>query len=124
FVNSANSVDLALTMTPSSLNPPPGSNVTFNLAVSNTGAVPATNVVVQDLLPAGLTFVSATPSAGTYSSLTGLWLVGTLNAPASATLQIVATLTTSSAVVNFAEVNGCDQPDIDSTLATVPGEDD
>ena len=34
---------------------------------------------VTDLLPAGLTFVSATPSQGTYDSVTGVWTVGTVD---------------------------------------------
>ena len=33
---------------------------------------------VQDLLPAGLTFVSATASQGTYDHGTGVWTVGTV----------------------------------------------
>ncbi|MDP9311664.1 MAG: hypothetical protein M3R24_12420, partial [Chloroflexota bacterium] len=38
-----------------------GSNVTYSLAYSNAGAGYAQRVVVADTLPAGLTFVSATP---------------------------------------------------------------
>ena len=33
---------------------------------------------VSDVLPAGLTFVSATASQGTYTTATGLWAVGTI----------------------------------------------
>ena len=42
----------------------------------------ATGVQVTDLLPAGLTFVSATPSQGSYDNVSGVWTVGTV-VPAS-----------------------------------------
>src|SRR6202011_4851997 len=50
-----------------------GSNVTFTITTTNNGPSNATGVQVTDLLPAGLTLVSATPSQGTYTSGTGLW---------------------------------------------------
>ena len=39
---------------------------------------------MTDLLPAGLTFVSATPSQGTYNRATGVWTVGTVDAGGAA----------------------------------------
>src|SRR5205807_3971260 len=53
-----------------------GSNVTFTITASNLGPSNATGVVVTDLLPAGLTFVSAVTSQGTYTSATGVWDIG------------------------------------------------
>ncbi len=41
-----------------------GQNSTFQITVTNTGATDALDVVVTDALPAGVTFVSATPSQG------------------------------------------------------------
>src|SRR5439155_392687 len=58
--------DLSVAKTVSSGTPNVGSNVTFNVTVSNAGPDTATNVRVSDPLPAGLTFVSATPSQGAY----------------------------------------------------------
>ena len=40
--------------------------MTFTVTASNAGPDDATAVEVTDVLPAGLTFVSATPSQGTY----------------------------------------------------------
>ena len=37
-----------------------GSNLTYNIAVSNAGPTAATNVIVKDTLPANAAFVSAT----------------------------------------------------------------
>src|SRR5207253_10493098 len=48
-----------------------GSNVDFTITATNAGPSNATGVQITDQLPAGLTFVSATPSAGTYNSGTG-----------------------------------------------------
>ena len=70
-----------------------GQNVVFTLTLSNAGPTEATGVTVNDLLPAGLTFVSSTPSQGTYNANTGVWNVGTVNSGANATLMITATVT-------------------------------
>ena len=86
------STDLAITKT---ANPNPvveGYNLTYTLTVTNTGtnAIAAQNVVVKDVLDTKLTFVSATPSVGTWSAPN--WTIGTLAAGATATLQLVTTV--------------------------------
>jgi uncharacterized repeat protein (TIGR01451 family) len=43
---------------------PRGGIVTYVVSVTNLGPLPATDVVIEDTLPAELTFQSATPSAG------------------------------------------------------------
>lgn len=120
-------IDLALTKTVNNASQNVGQNVTFTLTVSNTGLGNATGIAVTDLLPAGLTFVSSTPSQGTYVSGTGVWTVGAVNTGANATLQIVATVATAGVKSNVAEVTAAAQTDVDSTpgnRATAPGEDD
>ncbi|WP_157477151.1 DUF11 domain-containing protein, partial [Lysobacter sp. Root690] len=52
--------------------------------------------------PAGYTFVSATPSVGTYNAGTGVWAVGGLASGANATLQIVATVLPTGPYANTA----------------------
>lgn len=91
-------IDLSLTKTVNTATPNRNQNVTFTITVSNAaGQSNATGVAVTDLLPAGFTFVSSTPSVGTYNSTTGVWTVGAVNTGASATLSIVATVTTIGA---------------------------
>ncbi|HUG71519.1 MAG TPA: DUF11 domain-containing protein, partial [Pirellulaceae bacterium] len=107
--------DLSLTKTVDDATPTSGQQVTFTVTVSNAGPSSATNVVVQDSLPAGLTFVSSTPSQGTFNNATGQWAVGTIANGGSATLQIVAAVTTSGAKTNIAQVRSVDQNDPDST---------
>ena len=55
-----------------------GQPTTFTVVVTNHGPARVTGLVVQDLLPAGLSFVSASPSQGSYADATGAWTIGTL----------------------------------------------
>ncbi|HUE74450.1 MAG TPA: SpaA isopeptide-forming pilin-related protein [Pirellulaceae bacterium] len=116
----ANSADLSLTKTVDIAAPSIGQDVTFTITVANAGPGAANNVVVTDLLPAGLDFVSSTPSQGSYDNITGIWTVGSIDAGADATLGIVATVTTLDGQENVAEVTGVDEFDPDST----PGNND
>src|SRR5207237_6028035 len=68
-----------------------GSNVTFTITASNLGPSNASGVVVTDLLPAGLTFVSAVPSQGTYTSGAGASNIGPPAGGGSAQLPPLAT---------------------------------
>jgi uncharacterized repeat protein (TIGR01451 family) len=104
-------VDLSLTKGVNNATPNRGSNVTFTLTLSNPGATAATGVAVTDLLPAGLAFVSAAPSQGSYASGTGIWTVGAVPGGGSATLAIVATVNASAPVTNTASITGLDQAD-------------
>ena len=103
--------DLSLSKTVSNANPTVGTNVTFTVTLRNLGPDPATNVTVNDLLPAGLTFVSATPSQGSYNSGTGVWTVGTVTTATQQTLQIQATVVSPSMLTNTATVTHSDQFD-------------
>ncbi|MCA9201868.1 MAG: DUF11 domain-containing protein, partial [Planctomycetales bacterium] len=118
-------VDLSLTKTVDDASPAIGQNVTFTTTLTNAGPATATGVVVTDVLPAGLTFVSATPSQGTYDAATGLWTVGSLAPGATVTLQVTATVVTGGPKTNTAQVSAVDQFDVDSTPNNnVPAEDD
>ena len=108
--------DLSLTKTVNNATPNVGSNVTFTLTLTNSGPNNTTGVIVKDLLPAGLSYVSSTPSGTTtYNNTTGVWTVGALNNGSSATLDIVAKVTGTAVVNNTAEVTASSLPDPDST---------
>jgi uncharacterized repeat protein (TIGR01451 family) len=117
--------DIAIAKSVSNPNPAVGANVTFTITTQNLGADPATSVVVTDVLPAGLTFVSASPSQGTYTAGTGLWNLGALAFGATATLQITVTVTGSTAVTNTANRTSTTpadpNPANDSASSTVTG---
>ncbi len=112
--------NLSIAKTVSSTTPNVGSNVTFTLTATNNGPSNNTNVSVNDLLPSGYTFVSATPSVGTYNSSTGVWTIGNLNNAASATLSIVATVNATGVYTNTANINGdISDPIVSNNTASV-----
>ncbi len=71
-----------------------GGTLTYEILVTNTGPSTATNVVVSDPLPAGLTYNSSTTTAGTVAEATGVITatIPTLAPGASATVTIVTTI--------------------------------
>jgi sortase (surface protein transpeptidase) len=71
-------------------------------------------VQVTDQLPAGLTFVSATPGQGTYTSGTGAWNIGSIASGASTTLTVMARVTTTGPVTNTASRTFQNEPDPNS----------
>ena len=109
------SVDLSVTITPVSV----GDNVTFTVELSNQGPSPpeatGTGIELTVLLPPGYTYVSDTPSVGSYDSGTGVWIVGFLPFDSTETLVLTATVNASGPYDVEAEVTSADQPDPDST---------
>ena len=106
--------DLQVTKTVSDTTPDEGQAVTYTVSVKNGGPAAVTGVVIQDILPAGVTFVSATATQGTYVSGTGLWTVGTLAGNATGTLTINVTVnfgTSGQTITNTASVYSVDQTD-------------
>ena len=119
------SADLTVTKTVDNAKPDVGDQVTFTLSVSNAGPDTATNVTLHDVLSAGLTFVSATPSQGTYTPASGTWSAGSVPANSAVTLRLVAIPTSVGDKTNVAEVTKVDQFDPDSTPGNnVASEDD
>ena len=91
----------------------PGTSVTYTLTVTNEGPSPATGVIAQDKLPAGVTFVSA-QGDGTYDAASGKWdLSGeVIEKDATRTLRITVTVDASAAgsvVTNTATIEKQDQ---------------
>ena len=88
-----------------------GETLTFTVRATNRGPSPATGVTIADALPAGLSFVSAAPSQGSYDTATGIWTVGALDWLAQATLTLVARVDQPGALVNNASMASQDQID-------------
>ena len=129
FFAATTQADLELGKTVSNAVPNVGDTITFTLTILNKGPDPATGVTVSDNLPNGFTFVSATPSQGTYNNGTGIWDVGGLAVNGTATLNMRVTVNASPPATDYtnrAQVASSDQLDPDSTPGngTTNGEDD
>ena len=98
------SADLSVTKTVNSSTVIKGTAVSFTITVANAGTGVATGVLVNDALPAGLAFSSATTATGSYSSSTGVWTVGNMAVGQSATLTLNATTTLVGTLTNTATV--------------------
>ncbi len=117
--------DLSLTKAVDEVNPAVGDTVTFTIALGNDGPDPASGVRVRDALPAGLSFVGASPAQGSYSAGSGIWDVGSLGVGESTTLQLSAQVTEGGAILNTAQVSAANEFDPDSTPDNGnPAEDD
>jgi len=124
----ANYADLSLTKAVSNASPNNGASINYTLSVTNASGSPqsATGVTVEDILPAGFTFASAS-GFGSYNSGTGVWTVGSIPAGTTRTLTISGTVnaTSGATIVNSAEITASSVVDSDSTPNNgATGEDD
>src|SRR5262249_11220403 len=69
-----------------------GDTINYTITLADSGPDPATNVQVTDVLPSGVSIVSASPSQGTYDPVSGLWTVGAVDTIAPRFLRIEATV--------------------------------
>ncbi len=112
--------DLMVTKTESSFTPNVGDTITYTVTARDNGPDDATGVIVTDLLPAGLTFVSDTASEGSYNSATGVWTIGAMAANTSQTLVIEATVVSPAPQTNTARINGNQfDPNLSNNTASV-----
>lgn len=89
FVDAA---DLRVTKTVNDANPDVGDIITYTIRLENLYGSAAGNLQIRDQLPSGLEFVGATPTIGSYDSVSGIWNLGafTLNPGGFETLAINA----------------------------------
>jgi uncharacterized repeat protein (TIGR01451 family) len=85
-----------------------GQPVTYTVSVTNQGPGTATGIVLSDVLPAGVTFDSATPSQGTASLADGTVTaeLGDLANGATATLTLIVTPTGTDSLADSASLTG------------------
>ncbi|HEV2863822.1 MAG TPA: SBBP repeat-containing protein [Pyrinomonadaceae bacterium] len=99
-------VDLELTIADS---PDPvalGADLTYTIGVRNRGDLPATGVTLTDVLPAGMTFVSATTSKGSCSGTTTVVCdLGTVGGGELVTVTVVVKPPAVRLFINGVSVN-------------------
>ena len=100
-----------------------GSGATFNVLVRNTGSVTARNLVIEDTLPAGVTYTAgaatASPTAGfaerSATRTTVVWTVASLAAGADVTItvpvSVAADVPAGTTLTNNASVRSDETPD-------------
>jgi uncharacterized repeat protein (TIGR01451 family) len=76
---------------------PVGSSLSYTLNYGNSGNGTAANVSIVDTLPAGVSFVSASPAPASVSGQTLTWNLGNVAAGATGTITINTTVTSSAA---------------------------
>ena len=96
---------------------PIGTTSIYTVTASNTGlgGLGATNVVISDILPVGLTYLNAVASVGSYDDATGEWSIPMVAIGGSEILTIEVQATAAGVVTNTAVFVSATEPDIDST---------
>ena len=87
-----------------------GDKVMWTLTIVNNGPNTATNVVVNDVLPNGLSFISS--DNGDYNPRTGSLTIDSLAVGQEMTINILTEIRKTGSIVNHATVT-CDEYDID-----------
>jgi uncharacterized repeat protein (TIGR01451 family) len=97
-----------------------GNNITYTLTVSNAGPSSATNIVITDTLPAGVTFVSAIGGC-THSAGVVTCTIPSLFPNSSTDITITVRADTTGTLVNTAVVTaGTSDPTPGGNAATAP----
>jgi uncharacterized repeat protein (TIGR01451 family) len=118
YVAIVQGVDLEVTKVVDDSAPGVGDTVTYTITIDNNGTNDGNNIELTDVLPAGLTWTSDSPSQGTYSTGSGVWSVGTVLDTGFATLDISATVDVGyggESISNTASITAVDEGDPDTT---------
>ncbi len=103
FINS--SADLEVIKTVNVTNPNYGEEICWTITVRNNGPDEASDVVVSDVLPDSLAWVSD-DSGGKYNRANGRWTIGNLTPNASVRLNIITRVVATGFTQNNGSVNG------------------
>jgi len=103
----APATDLGVAVYAPSISVSQGAPFTYTIDVTNVGALPATNVRLNDVLPASVTFVSVTTSQGTCSGTTTVVCnLGDLASNTKVTLQLTVIPNVVGGLSHTASVSG------------------
>ncbi len=91
-----------------------GDNVTFTITVEHLGIDPVTNLVINDVLPPELSFVSGTPSFGAWSAPD--WTIGNMFSGEVHTLEVVASVNEVNATVTVTNTINNTQTEVEADV--------
>ena len=108
--------DVQLSKTVNNAKPDEGQTIIYTVKAKNNGpaTMNATNVVISDTLPAGLTLISAVPEQGSYNAATGVWTLASIAKGVTYDLVINARVnagTSGKTITNTATLVSYDQRD-------------
>ncbi|MEK7412674.1 MAG: right-handed parallel beta-helix repeat-containing protein, partial [Planctomycetota bacterium] len=104
--------DVAVSMTPPSGPALLGDTLTYSVTVRNNGPEKASGVILTNILPSGMTWVSTTKSQGTCSGTSTVTCnLGSLANGTTATVTVTAKATTAGTKTNSATVSNGVEPD-------------
>ncbi|PHN03566.1 T9SS type A sorting domain-containing protein [Flavilitoribacter nigricans] len=108
-------VDVELDKLVDVLNPEIGQVINYEIALTNHGPGVATGIRVEDLIPDGLTEITAISDGGMLQSDVIVWTGLALAEGQTIVLSYRARVTLGLSYTNLAEITSMDQEDIDST---------
>jgi uncharacterized repeat protein (TIGR01451 family) len=82
--------DIAIEIAVDNLYPKENEQVEFTITITNNGNINASGILIDYLLPEGLTYYSSTMDMGTSDSSVGIWDISQLPEGESAVLEIIA----------------------------------
>lgn len=96
-----------------------GDTLTYQMTVKNIGATQVENVIVQDVVPAGLTYVSGGTCSEETNTVT--WTIPVLNVGESTTVSFVATIDsdTKGMIRNTAKITSINGDEVNTMSNTV-----
>ncbi|MBA4853080.1 SdrD B-like domain-containing protein [Emticicia sp. BO119] len=117
-------IDLSLTKIVSTMTPKVWDNIIYTIKVTNEGPHAATNVEIEDQMPAGLEFISSAFFTKNGDMLTAS--ISHIAAGQTITLDYLVKVASAGDKINFAQISKADQKDVDSTPgnASTTSEDD
>ena len=101
-------------------NPEVGSLINFIIRVKNNGPDHATEVMVNDKLPSGYTFVSSSSDIGSYNYKTGIWAIGGMASGTTYRLTITSKVNVSGDYRNTAIIESAvEDPNLTNNFSEV-----
>lgn len=105
-VDAVKIADLSVIKSINNSNPNYNDLIKWTIIVSNNGPNMATGVIVNDLLPKSVEYISSYLSKGFYNPVNGIWDVGNLNAGEKLQLNIVSKIVKTGDITNVVNVKG------------------